>query len=53
MTALAPCGRFDPAPGRLPGAVAYPLFRGDDWLATSGLSITTALEAAAPNTRIA
>ncbi|WP_295454966.1 hypothetical protein [uncultured Thiodictyon sp.] len=53
MTALEPCGRFDPALGRLPGAVAHALFHGDDWLATSSLSITTALEAAAPNTRIA
>ena len=53
MSARAPCGRFDPALGRLPGAVAHALFRGDDWLATSNLTITTALEAAAPNTRIA
>ena len=53
MTALESCGRFDPALGRLPGALAHALFRGDDWLATSSLSITAALEAAAPNTRIA
>ena len=46
-------GRFDPALGRLPSTVAHALFRGDDWLATADLSITTALEAAAPNTRIA
>jgi integrase len=46
-------GLFDPALGRLPSAVTHALFRGDDWLATSDLSITTALEAAAPNTRIA
>ena len=46
-------GRFDPALGRVPGALAHALFRGDDWLATSSLSITAALEGAAPNTRIA
>jgi integrase len=50
---LASCGRFDPALGRLPGALAHALFRGDEWLATADLSITAALEAAAPNTRIA
>jgi hypothetical protein len=53
VIARQPCGLFDPALGRLPGAVAHALFRGDDWLVTSSLSITTALEAAAPNTRIA
>jgi hypothetical protein len=53
VTALEACGRFDPALGRLPGAFVHALFRGDDWLATSSLSITAALEAAAPNTRIA
>ncbi len=45
MTALESCGRFDPAVGRLPGVLAHALFRGDDWLATSSLSITAALEA--------
>ena len=46
-------GRFDPALGRLPSAVAHALCRGDDWLATSDQSIASALDAAALNTRIA
>jgi len=32
VTAREPCGGFDPARGRLPGAVAHALFSGDDWL---------------------
>ena len=53
MTAREPCGRVDPVLGRLPGAVAHARFRGDAWLSTADRCITTALEAAAPNTRIA
>ena len=53
MTALESRERCDPALGRLSGALAHALFHGDDWLATSSLSIAAALEAAAPNTQIA
>jgi hypothetical protein len=53
VTAREPCARVDPALGRLPGAVADALLRGDAWRSTVDLSITTALAAAAPNTRIA
>ena len=53
MTAREPCGRVDPALGHLPGAVAHARFHGDAWLSTADRCITIALEAAAPNTRIA
>ncbi len=55
MNTLAPPAavRLDPLLNRLPSAVAWALFRGDDWLSTSDLGLTTAIEAAAPNTRTA
>ena len=43
--------RYDPALGRVPTRVAQALFSGEDWVTTEDLAITTALEAAAPNTR--
>jgi integrase len=45
--------RYDPALGRVPTRVAQALFFGEDWVTTEDLAITTALEAAAPNTRLA
>jgi len=53
VTARESCGRFEPALGRLPGAVAHARFRGDTWRSTADRCITTALDAATPNTRIA
>ena len=47
MRAIRSCHRPSAERGRL---CALP---GDDWLSTADLSITAALEAAAPNTRIA
>ena len=43
--------RYDPTLGRVPTRVAQALFAGEDWVTTEDLAITTALEAAAPNTR--
>jgi integrase/recombinase XerD len=43
--------RYDPALGRVPTRVAQALFSGEDWVTTADLAITTALDAAAPNTR--
>jgi len=51
-SAIAP-GRFDPALGRLPAALAQALFQGDGWVASEELAIVTALAAASPNTRTA
>jgi hypothetical protein len=53
VSAREPCGRVDPARGHLPGTVARAGFHGDAWLSTADRCITTGLEAAAPNTRIA
>jgi len=44
---------FDPALGRVPTAIAYALFSDAEWVSTQNPAITTALEAASENTRIA
>ena len=44
---------YDPALGRVPTRVAQALFAGEEWVTIDDLAITTAIEAAAPNTRLA
>ena len=53
LARVPPAGtaHYSPALGRVPTAIAQALFGGEDWVTTEDLAITTALEAAAPNTR--
>jgi integrase len=53
VSSALPAGRFDPALGRLPAALAQALFQGDGWVASEELAILTALAAASANTRTA
>lgn len=46
-------GLYDQSLGRIPTPIAQAIFRGDPWLSTADPAITTALDAAAANTRIA
>jgi len=46
-------GLYGQSLGRIPTPIAQAIFRGDPWLSTADPAITTALDAAAENTRIA